>query len=89
MTPYEIFNIYTFLLANIIKWDIPRQKFLNSLMSVVLQNFYLNVDYLEILAIYDILAVQVSGKFCIDLTRLLVQVAVEQDEQMRETRGQL
>lgn len=39
------------------------------MMSVVLQNFYLNVDYLEILTIYDILAGQVSGKFCIDLTR--------------------
>lgn len=52
------------------------------MISVVLQNFYLNVDYLEILTIYDILAVQVSGKFCIDLTRPLVQVAVEQGEQL-------
>lgn len=51
------------------------------MMSVVLQNFYLNLDYLEILTIYDILAGQVSGKFCIDLTRPLVQVAVEQGEQ--------
>lgn len=39
--------------------------------SVVLQNLYCNVDCLEILTIYDILAVQVSGKFCIDLTRLV------------------
>lgn len=51
------------------------------MMSVVLQNFYLSVDYLEILTIYDILAVQVSGKFCIDFTKPLVQVAVEQGEQ--------
>lgn len=49
------------------------------MMSVVLQNLYHNEDYLEILTIYDILAVQVSGKFCIeDWIRLLVQVGVEQ-----------
>lgn len=44
-------------------------------MSVVLQNLYCNVDYLEILTIFDILAFQVSGKLCIeDFIRLLVQV---------------
>lgn len=49
------------------------------MMSVVLQNLYHNEDYLEILTIYDILAVQVSGKFCIEgWIRLLVQVRVEQ-----------
>lgn len=48
-------------------------------MSVVLQNLYHNVDHLEILTVYDILAVQVSGKFCIeDWITLLVQVGVEQ-----------
>lgn len=75
MTPYEIFNIYTFLSANIIKWDIARQKILKLMMSVVLQNLYCNVDCLEILTIFDILVIQVSGKFCIkDLIRLLVQM---------------
>lgn len=33
------------------------------MVSVVLQNLYRNVDCLEILTIYDILPVQVSGKF--------------------------
>lgn len=49
------------------------------MMSVVLQNLYHNVDHLEILTVYDILAVQVSGKFRIeDWITLLVQVGVEQ-----------
>lgn len=63
MTPYEIFNIYTFLSANI-KWDIARHKIPKLMMSVVLQNLYCNVDYLEILTIFNILAIWVSGKFC-------------------------
>lgn len=49
------------------------------MMSVVLQNLYHNVDHLEILTVYDTLAVQVSGKFRIeDWITLLVQVGVEQ-----------
>lgn len=51
----------------------------STLISVVLQNLYHNVDHLEILTVYDILAVQVSGKFRIeDWITLLVQVGVEQ-----------
>lgn len=44
------------------------------IMSLVLQNLYFNVDYFEILTIFDTLDLNVSGKFCIeDLTRLLMR----------------
>lgn len=36
------------------------------MMSVVLQNLYCNVDYFEIITIFDALDLEVSGKFCIE-----------------------
>lgn len=39
-------------------------KILKLMMSVVLQNLYCNVDYFEIITIFDALDLEMSVKFC-------------------------